>query len=148
MKKKGISPVVASILLVVIVLVLAIIIWLWISAFFQEKAEKFGKSEDQACEEVVLEATYNSDDSLDIINRGNIPVYSLRIEVIEKGSSEVKEYDHSDARLNEGESIRLENIGAGGKEKLNIIPVLLGKSKGIKKTFICDEKYGKEVFVQ
>lgn len=148
--KKGVSPVVATVLLIAIVIVLAIIIFLWASSFFEERAEKFGKSEDQACSEVILDAYYNSDGTLDVTNKGNIPVYGLKVEVIEKGESEMKDY--SGKAINEGESIVIgddENLDIGEDvERLKIIPILLGKSKDIKKSFVCDEKYATEILIE
>ena len=42
-KKRGLSPVIASVLLILLVLVLASIIFLWARGFIGEQIEKFGE---------------------------------------------------------------------------------------------------------
>ena len=76
--KKGLSPVIATVLLISIVVVIALIILLWAMSFFREVIQKQGKSAEQACGEVDLEASLNGD-SLSVINNGNIPVYAVKI---------------------------------------------------------------------
>ena len=85
--KRGLSPVIATILLVAIVVILGAIIFLWARSFFGERVEKFEMSEDQACEKVALKAEYTSGD-LDIINEGDVALYGFKVEKIKKGESE------------------------------------------------------------
>jgi len=146
--KKAITPIVSTVLLIVITIILAIIIWLWAGSFFEERAQKLGMSEDQACQKVDLSVEYDSN-KLDITNVGSIPIYGFKIEVIEKGTSKIYEPDEENININIGESrtITVDTQGLN-PEKLRIIPILLGESKGIKKIFVCDKKYAKEVSVQ
>ena len=144
--KRGLSPVIATILLVAIVVILGAIIFLWARSFFGERVEKFEMSEDQACEKVALKAEYTSGD-LDIINEGDVALYGFKVEKIKKGESERLD-EFSSEKIDEGASVTVEvSVSSGAYTQLKIIPILLGKSKGIKKTFVCDEKYGTDVYV-
>lgn len=145
MNKRGLSPVIATVLLIAVVIILAIIIFLWAGSFFGERVEKFGKSEDQACSEVSIDVDYDAvTKNLDIINRGDVPIYGIKLMISGRGRSDVEEYPAKS--INEGESGTIEDLDVSG-DKITVIPILLGKSGGIKKSFTCDEKYGKEIIV-
>lgn len=92
-QKRGISPVIATMLLVSIALVLAIIIFLWARAFLTERIQKDmgGGPEliESFCKDVNFEAEAFSEDKsqsyvngrtfVRIVNRGNVPIHALEI---------------------------------------------------------------------
>src|SRR3989344_7187760 len=91
--KKGVTPIVATVLLIGITITLAIIIFAWARGFIAEQIEKFGKSAEQVCEELsydadVVPAGANLYDFY-ITNRGNIPIYAIDIKQIGPGKSQV-----------------------------------------------------------
>jgi flagellin-like protein len=143
-KKKGLSPVVASALLIMLVLLLALIIFLWARGFISERIEKFGRPIGELCKSVDFRANLirdsGGDDTLEIVNRGNVNINSIEIRVSKGGNSEVQEYDFL---INSGKSLS-KNVHLRMKDKtyptkIEILPVLVGNVKGgtVNKPFVC-----------
>ena len=84
LKKKGISPVVATTLLIAIVVIIGLIIFLWMRNLVGDYGEKFGKNIELVCEEVVLGADY-SEGWIYITNDGYVPVFKLNLKIEEAG---------------------------------------------------------------
>ena len=144
--KKGVSPVITTILLMLLVIILAVIIFLWASTFIGETISKkvlnVEKAIDKFCPEVELEASYDSiERKLYIVNKGNVPVYSVNIKKIKIGDSELLEVNQ---RLEPGADIEA-NFNKADWERIKIIPVLLGKADKKKKTYICPEENSYEL---
>ncbi|RLG14154.1 hypothetical protein DRN69_04580 [Candidatus Pacearchaeota archaeon] len=148
-KKRGISPVIATVLLVAMVVVIGLIIFLWFRGFVEEEGMKFGKNIRLVCEDVDFDASY-SQGNLKIVNNGNVPIFRMKIKIFSEAGYETKDIkDFSDwpARgLNSGGSFS-GNIGGylSGKEKIILIPVLIGTSGKGEKVFKCEEQYGYEI---
>jgi len=84
LKKRGLSPVIATVLLIALVLVLAIIIFLWARGFISERIEKFsGQAIEDTCAKIDFDADFYMDSSglptLEITNRGNVAIYGFAI---------------------------------------------------------------------
>jgi flagellin-like protein len=147
-KKKGISPVIATTLLIAIVVVIALIIFLWFRNVIGDYGEKFGKNIELVCEEVLLDTSY-AGGTLYVSNDGNVPVFKLNIRVEGSGgysTTELNEIvsDWPDTGLNQG-SVYAGDISskASGANKILIMPILIGvSSDGGKKTYSCGEQYG------
>ncbi len=148
-KKKAISPVVATVLLIALVVIIALIIFLWFRGMVQEGVLKFGKNIKLVCDDVEFEATYDSG-VLSILN-GDIPIFNVRLKIARSGGN----YDTIDVMSTE-ESWPPTGLGKGGsfvKEidlgqdatGLTVLPILIGTSSKGKKTFICEGQYGEEV---
>ena len=71
---RGLSPVIASVLLILMVLVLAVLIFLWARGFVSEQVEKFGKPIEQICSSVDFEVQ-KFGSSLEVVNRGNVDIH-------------------------------------------------------------------------
>ena len=154
LNKKGISPVIATILLVGIVIVIALIVFMWVKGIQKETCTKFdGRNVDLVCGDVKFEADY-SNGNLQISNNGNIPIFSLKIKVVKSGSYET--YDIGTMAGNSWPGIGL-NTGStfsgdisgyvSGAETILVTPVLLAtcQNEG-EKTYTCNEDaYSKEV---
>ncbi len=150
--KRGISPVIATVILVAIVIVSATIVFMWMRGFVQEKGTKEGKNVELVCEDILFDAGY-AEGTLSIVNRGNIPIYSLKIKIFGEGSYETKDIRDISVNwpatgLGQGQS-SLVNIQSlvSGKEKILITPVLLGASRRGQKTYNCEDQYGKEIIL-
>jgi flagellin-like protein len=77
--KRGISPVVATVLLIGIVVIAAVVIFIALSGLKTEVITKFGRSADSVClNEVRLRASY-SGSSLTITNTGTTGIYSVSL---------------------------------------------------------------------
>lgn len=153
---KGLSPVIATVLLIILVIVIALIVFFWIKGMTQEAITKFGNENIQlVCGKISFEATYTSDSGLYIQNPGTIPIFGMNVKVVSSGS-----YNTIDLRensnwpqvgLNQGGVFSDPNfassIGSGTTE-LVLIPVLIGNSKSGKKTYVCDEnQYGYKISI-
>lgn len=139
MKKKGVSPVIATVLLIAIVVVLAVIIYLWAKGFVSESISKKGINIEQACDEVQLQASYIKDTGdLQITNTGNIPIYYFNIKASSFGSIENILGNDS---LSIGQSTI---ISLGDYEQIRISPVLLGEGKTSRKAYTCKNEFTPE----
>ena len=151
MKKKAISPVIATVLLIAMVVVIALIIFLWFRGMTQEAIVKFDENVELVCKDIDFDASYSSS-ILSISNIGNVPIFGMKIKKVFSGGHETKDLrDLSNGwpeyGLNSGK-IFSEQIVFENANKIIVIPVLLGKTKsGVQKTFVCDEQYGYEIDV-
>lgn len=149
MKKKGLSPIVASVLLIVLVMVLASIVFLWARGFVSEQIEKFGQPVENICEDVAFEAELIDTGvayELEISNRGNVPIYNFDIKGIKGGDSKIEKFDFG---VGVGEA---ENQGitiTSKTEKIVVYPAILGSVRGrtTNKVFTCVDK-GKTLIVE
>jgi len=150
--KKGVSPIVSTALLIVIVVILAVIIFLWASTFIEEAIEKeiggVKKTADKFCSDVNFEASIIGEQFY-IVNRGNVPIYSINVNRKSAGTSTIKNHTIS---LGAGDTSNLElsKVGLDGElsgDKVIITPVLLGKAGKTKKIYTCPESVGYELEV-
>ena len=132
--KKGLSPVIATALLVVLVIIIAMIIFLWIKSFVGEAVVKNGASADQRCGEINLEAS-RVFSALYLNNRGNVPVYSIEVKLGSAGREEVIRKDA--INLAPGQADTYEIPGMESALTVNIVPSVLGETKAAKKEYTC-----------
>ena len=137
MKKRGISPIVASILLVVIVVVLAMIIFIWARYFISESLQKNNRPIEAVCGDVNIVASISGEDLI-ITNNGNVYVWDIRLKEISVGSSEIS--DLNTGGISPGASY---TYTEGVTGEIIIIPKLLGENEeGYDRVYICDEEDG------
>lgn len=160
MNKKGVSPIVATMLLIGIVVVLAVLIFLWLRGFTREVITKnlgFGeKNIELVCEDIVLNANYNSvSGRVEISNQGSAPIKALEIKrtYIDGQYDKIRITDGSgeEVSLKQGRAISpmFSTLGDEYVKRLLIIPVLLGNAEeGGTEEYVCDENYGVEVYIQ
>jgi len=150
-KKRGISPVVATTLLIAIVVIIALIIFLWFRNVIGDYGEKFGKNIELVCEEVVLGASY-SGGWIYVTNDGNVPVFKLNLKIESSGGYETTELGEivnpstpwPEAGLKQG-GVYSGDISSyiSNPDEIILMPVLIGISdKGDKKSYACGEQYG------
>ena len=151
-EKRGVSPMVATILLVAMVFVIALIVFLWFRGLTQEAVTKFDKNAEIVCNEVAFQASY-SNGVLGISNSGNVPIYDLKVKLSQASSSQTLNLRDMVSSwpqfgLVQGGAFS-SNINTQGATQITVIPVLLGSVKsGQEKTYICNEaKYGYSVSV-
>ncbi|MCK4650470.1 hypothetical protein KAT36_04545 [Candidatus Pacearchaeota archaeon] len=134
--RKGLSPVIASALMILMVIVLAIIIFLWARGFIGEQIEKFGEPIEGYCSSVNFEVVRYGNE-LEILNRGNIDIRSLNIKVIRGGDSEMSQFSlQVDAGASVRGSVALDMSDA---DEIIVYPVLIGNVRGKNKNnvFTC-----------
>lgn len=147
MNKRGLSPVVATALLIVLVLVLAMIIFLWARGFLKEKNVKFGEPVENSCTDIVFDAEASAG-VLSVINKGNVPIYQFEVYETDSGSRTLigKFGCATEKTINPGDScdIRSDDITSG--ETIFVAPVILGTVGETEQPYICI-KSGEEINV-
>ena len=151
-KRKGLSPIITTVLLVAIVIIIAVIIFMWARGFIKEIVEKdiggVKKSAEKFCADVNFIASVDrSMGSISVVNRGNVPIYRIDVKQEMSGKSKIEQIDFEGGGLNKGESTTEELTLNSATTSLKIIPVLLGKSGNKKKEFICSDTYAVELDV-
>ena len=145
--KRGIAPIVATVLLISLTIILAAIISLWVWKFIFEQIEKFGGSAEEACNQISFDAGLSPGGTaqtyiLSITNNGKVPINEIDRKDISGGKSAVTRMA---IMLGSGESKDFEISLEPDVESITLIPVLLGTVKGTsnRKSFKCAENLGK-----
>ncbi|NPE26503.1 type IV pilin [Methanococcoides sp. SA1] len=134
--KKGVSPVIASVLMILMVMVLAAIIFLWARGFIGEQIEKFGEPIENYCSQVDFAVSrYGSE--LEILNRGNVDIRSLDVKKVRGGDSEFTQFPFQvDAGGSAMEYVTLDMKDGRVPEEIFVYPILVGNVKGENKNNI------------
>ncbi len=141
-KKRGISPLIATVLLIGFVVALILLVMLWGKNYIEELAAKRGalalkQNECQAVEINVKSAQYEGTKATLVIeNQKDIPIDKFVFRGIIKDKSQVVENYN---RLGGLEASQYEaDFGTGGIEKVDIIPLLkAGRGKYVP----CSDKH-------
>lgn len=147
--KEGLSPVIATMLLVAIVIIIGLIIFLWFRGINEEAITKFeGTNIKLVCEEVAFEASYSSG-ALYVINIGNVPIYQIKVKIQGEGSyaTEILEEGWPYLGLSQGGVYSGTLNNATGAIKLLVIPVLAGESDSGDSSHTCEERHGYEIIL-
>tara|TARA_Y100000310_G_C20493592_1_gene720451 strand:- start:444 stop:884 length:441 start_codon:yes stop_codon:yes gene_type:complete len=145
MKKKGVSPVIATILLIAIGFVLAVIIFMWARGFLSERTLKFEMPIEDACGDIAFEAEAVGG-KLGVVNRGNVPLYGA--EMRKKGFGTIENVGVFETTITVGDTARVDlGSGISAGETLVVVPIILGESGGAKKTHVCSDIHAKEILV-
>jgi flagellin-like protein len=153
LNKKGLSPIVTTMLLVALTIAIIVIIFFWFRSMVEEGVLKLDKNIELSCEDVVIGASYSSG-ILSITNDGNINVFSVDVKIADGGSHTTKRID----ALIGGENWPEVGLPNGGifsgdfsediedGETVTLFPILMGStSSGTRKTYVCGGRYGKNV---
>ncbi len=132
--KKGLSPIIATVLLIVLVIIIALIIFLWAKRFIGEAIQKQGASVEQKCGEVNLVAS-RTGTTLYLDNKGNIPIYSIEVKIKSSGRETIVRRDL--INLVQGQSGDYDVPEMDGAESVVVVPSLLGETKTSKKEYTC-----------
>jgi flagellin-like protein len=157
-EKKGLSPIIATVLLIMLAIILAIIVLIWARSFIGENVTKNLGGGDEPietfCEQVdfVIDILDNSD-TIDVTaqNNGNVPIYGF--EIRKKTTFSVKkiaDVSFNDVTLLSGETKDSNSIPADVDidDSVLVVPVLLGQADSGKKYYTCDDKFGIETTVK
>jgi flagellin-like protein len=166
--KRGISPVIATSLLVLLAIILAVIIFFWARSMIGEKIMKdlgYGEEDiENFCSSVSFEADVTNDKgagtiSVSVTNTGEVPLWGLEVFDESQGSKEY--YGRAAEDIEGGEGI---SIGATREFSLvgqdveysgdptsipsvRLVPILVGTSEsGNLVQYVCDsDEYGLSV---
>ena len=149
-EKRGLSPVIATVMLIVLGLALVMIIFAWARSWIGEAIQKDMGNGPEAIETFCKDVGFNaeakiSENKVGVNNIGNVPLYG--IEVIKKSSGGAENI--GGARFGNGlsqgrgEKVDIPLAGIDVNDELIVIPVLAGETNEQKKAHICDEEFGK-----
>lgn len=133
--KKGVSPVIATVLLVGITITLGALIFLWGNMFFVALAPPAN------CNKVNFQVGIY-ENNFDIVNIGNENIYGVVIKKIEEGSIKILEEINLEEPIKSGHSYTA-SLGVSGN--LLIIPIIQTEATEKKVLSICPDKFGVEV---
>ena len=138
--KRGISPVIASVLMILMVVVLSGMVFLWARGFISEQVEKFGKPIADQCASVKFTAVQVGN-SLEVINRGNIDIRHLDIKLIKGGNSEFHKFEFNIDAGSAGSTaaVTLKMNNGDTPDEVILYPALIGNVVGetSNKIFTC-----------
>ena len=151
--KKGVSPVIATVLLIAIVIVIGLIIFLWFKGMTQEAVTKFGKNVELSCEDSQFDASY-SGGILTISNLGNVPIFNFNIRISEGGNHVTQEITEiatnwPETGLKAGGIFSNESITlTGNPNEIVLSPILVGRGEKGKKSFECNmDQHGYKISI-
>ena len=148
---KGISPVIATVLLIAMVIVIGLIVFLFLRSMAQDAITKFGDENiELACDKINFEASY-SNGELYVSNNGNTPIFGLKIKMVGDGSHTTEDIrdiseDWLAYGLTQGGTFS-HPLDVGSSNEIVVRPVLFGNSDKGQKTFVCEERYGHEILI-
>ena len=150
--KKGVSPVIATVLLIAMVIVMGVIIFLWFRGFNESAITKGGTNVELVCNDVIFSADYDSySDRLSIINDGTVSIFNMNIKILKLGSHETEnlvDYGWPETGLNQGETTSNIIVPLDEEvEEIILIPVLAGKSDKGNRAFVCKEQNGIKISI-
>lgn len=143
MGRRGLSPAVASVLMILLVLVLAVIIFLWARGFIGEQIEKFGEPIEKTCAKVKFEAVKFTDEYnqevLEIRNVGNVDIRELEVKKFDgRGNSEIEAFPIPvDAFDSKSEALDFKMNDGSDPDRVVVYPALVGTSGLANSVFIC-----------
>ncbi len=139
-EKRGLTPVIATALLITLVVVLSSIVFLWARGFLQEQIQKFDQPIELLCERVEWSVDIvDSGTSLvvEANNRGNVQISGFSAKKINssKGMEEVTQYSLS-LELGEAKELSIDLKFENGESPDEVIfyPSLLGRVVGDNET--------------
>tara|TARA_Y100000034_G_scaffold104527_1_gene131131 strand:- start:4013 stop:4465 length:453 start_codon:yes stop_codon:yes gene_type:complete len=147
--KRGLSPVIATVLLISIAIVLALIIFLWARGFISESVRKFDEPVERACDLVAFEAEADTT-HVYVVNKGNVVLYGMEVKKKSRGGAVQGDsgYDPESREVLSGigETSKFA-LNSDSNDELLLIPVILGETNTGKVMHVCDTKYGLPITV-
>lgn len=151
--ERGVSPVVATVLLIAVVIVIALIVFLWLRGVTKEQIVKFGENVELVCDKVDFDADYFAiDGAISVSNLGNYHISNFQIQLIGGGDKETfKTNIEGGVAPGQAKDILPSDYGksiGSSTDTILVIPVLLGDSNSGNVEYICDERQGKEISLE
>ena len=143
--KKGLTPIIATVLLIAVSLALAVIVFMWARGFIDESILKNGRSIEDECRNVVFAADYDvSSGNLSVENLAEIPIYGFEIKE-KTGGDVVIVNEEAGKGIGGGESEVLKYDASDAAEELIITPILLGEDSASRKKWLCGNEFAQTI---
>lgn len=154
--KRGITPVIATALLVGLAVVIAFIIFLWAKSTLAEQYLKFNEPVERSCDSINFESEIyriGNEYKFSVVNRGNVPLYGFKI--YHDGDGEVKEVANiqcigsngAPITLANGESCEKSILGVNSEMNVIVVPQMLAERGNQEVPYTCDRSFGEEIDV-
>lgn len=144
--RRGVSPVIATTLLIAIVITLAGIVFIWAQGFVEEGLHKRGEPIERSCNNLNFEADVFRNATgytLEVNNRADVPIYGFDIRALGRGETIVNSLPPSPVEPGTSLKIPLLASDLGGATELVVIPILLGqKGDSGREPFTCPDSSG------
>ncbi|MBI5803848.1 hypothetical protein HY450_01245 [Candidatus Pacearchaeota archaeon] len=146
--KRGLSPVIATVLLVSLGLILAIAIFFWARSFIGDSIVKGERDIKQSCEKVFFQAdAYNGE--LHVENLGSVPIRGFELSKKQIIGEITKIAELEEGTISAGQTATIElPQGVSSGDTVIVVPILLGETETTKKAYICDKENGNEILVE
>ena len=138
MNKRGVSPLIATVLLVAMTITIFLAIFAFSKGFISEQVEKLGGPIANSCQDISFDAI-KSNNIVMLTNKGNVVIYGFNVKAETKGTSKLTFLKSESGKLGIGEVDRIDISGITG-DTITVVPVLLGKGikSGTGKLQVCD----------
>lgn len=142
MNKRGISPVIATVMLVVIAIILFLLVYLWITSFQKEAVLKFNSPIETACLRISFNAMItgaNPNKNIQITNMADLPIHRFELyNVNSSGTTKITTPGEEILDISPAGSTTFSGISCS---KIKVVPYLLGKTKaGKEKEYACEKQ--------
>jgi hypothetical protein len=136
LSKRGIEPVIATILLVVIAIALFGVIFMWVKNMQKESILKFGSAIELSCPNVNFNIIKSSSNSVQVQNRGSVAIYGAKLIV---GGNSLPDIQ---GPISPGSASQVQGISCTSGQQIKVIPILLGTSQktNAEKPYICKDQ--------
>lgn len=143
--KRGLSPIIATVLLISLTLALAIIIFFWAREFVGESVQKDGQAVELLCDETnfVIEVF---DGTMWIENQGDIALGGFEVRSENSAAGDIVKSQEIPEGLAPGQATSF-SVAANPGDVLFVVPILQGETSTERKSHVCDEQYGREAVV-
>jgi flagellin-like protein len=150
MNLKGITPIIATVLLVAIVIILASIVYVWSFGFFKNGISKNGEPIERACEDALFEAQIVNSTSgyfLDANHQGTVSIDGFDIRLISETRSDSVSVRFSlplqPGQTNSSSLKEFKTVYESRPIKnVLVIPVLVGEQDGVPQEYRCPDSAG------
>lgn len=149
MRKKGISQVISSVLLISLVITMAAVIVVWSTGITERitggSITLQGKNIALTCGDIVFDFSY-TEGKLYLINPGNIPIYGMKLRIYSDGSFETKDIkdltpNWPEDGLKAGKTFSDSITFDADVNEVVLIPVLMGKTNsGKEREYVCERE--------
>jgi flagellin-like protein len=143
--RRGVTPVVATTLLIAIVIVLAGIVFVWAQGVVGEAVQKNDEPIERSCERVSLDTSIGQDTNgyfIDVHNNGNVPIAGFKLALDRDGTVDVLTVDASALNVGTSRRFALAGLYDSGVSSVEVVPVLRGTRGESLQDYVCGEQYG------
>jgi len=138
-ENRGLSPLIASVFLIVLALVISSLVYSWSYNFLDENDDVKGLSAEELCSavdfSVVVVSSLGGEYDLEVLNRGNINISSLKFKAYSGGDSRIVD---SNMGILAGGSVT-GSVILGSVDHVEALPVLKGELIGEASEIVCED---------